>query len=213
MLSCEQVEKFKLSKMESVNSNEEQKAFLKTSLSVEKFNEDKFDEDTRCGFGFLKGEWMQGMASKKTFLIVHTLTGMLYYSSWHYYTGTLTTLEKHYKFTSTQTGYIGSIYDVVATIVSLVVPYYCSKGRFPRWMGFSTLVLGTSFMIYILPYLLYGAGEDALALTEEYGSTFNSNTTQELIHQEKMKELCYANSKKLGYLNLRDTALSSYRDT
>lgn len=212
MLSCDKVEKFKLSKMDTKNSIEEQKAFLCKIQEKEKCNIANFDEDTRCGFGFLKGEWIQNLASKKSFLFVHTLTGVIYSSSFYYYSGTLSTLEKHYKFTSTQIGYIGSIYDIVGTIVSLVVPYYCSKGRFPRWMGFAVFVYGVSFLIYVLPYLFYGAGEDALSLTEEYGLTFNSNATQEVIYQEKMKELCYANSK----ISLRRSSLiymsTSFRD-
>lgn len=193
MVSCEQVEKFKLSKIESETSSQEQEKFIETS----KCSEDDFDEDTRCGFGFIQGKWLQKLASKKTFFGVHALTGMITSAGFHYYSGTLTTLEKHYKFSSTQMGYIGAIYDVVATVVSLIAPYYCSQGRigFPKWMGFATFLFGISFVIYILPFMLYGAGDDALSLTEEFGFNFNANSTQELIHQNKMKELCYANSE------------------
>lgn len=199
MLSCEKVEKFKLSKMNGKASSQEQESFLETQVERNdtKCIQDDFDEDTRCGFGFIRGKWMQKLASKKVFIVVHALTGMVTSSGFYYYSGTLTTLEKHYKFTSAQMGYIGAIYDVVATIVSLIVPYYCSKRRisFPKCMGFATLLFAISFFIYILPFILYGAGDDALSLTEEFGVTFSPNSTQEILYQNKMKELCYANSK------------------
>jgi hypothetical protein len=157
--------------------------------------DDEFEEDTTCGFGFIRGKWLQKLASKKTFLIIHALTGVVYSASFYYLSGTLTTLEKQYKFSSATMGYINATYDVAATIVALIAPYYCSKGRFPRWMGFSIFCFAVSFLIYISPYYLFGVSEDILSLTEEYGSNFNSNTSQELIHQTKMKELCFANSE------------------
>lgn len=197
MLSCEQVEKFKSLKMQEFTELKERESFLEKPQCDEKqivAAEEDFDEDTRCGLGLLKGKLIQKLASKKTFLIVHALTGMIYNGSFYYYSGTLTTLEKHYKFSSAQVSYIGAVYDVVATIVALIAPYYCSKGRFPRWMGFAIFCYGISNFMYILPYVFFGAGSDALSLTEEFGQTFNENSTKELIHQMQMKELCYANS-------------------
>lgn len=168
-------------------------------------NDESFEEDTICGFGFIRGKWIQKLASKKTFLFIHSLTGMMFSASFYYFSGTLTTLEKQYKFSSAQMGYINSVYDFTTTAVALVAPYYCSKGRFPRWMGFSVLCFGISFIIYILPYFLFGASDDILSLTEEYGQNFNPNTTKELIHQMKMKELCYANSKLKKKIDIRHT--------
>jgi hypothetical protein len=171
MLSCEQVEKFKTLKMQEFTELQETEKFLKKPQNEDKRiveQEEEFDEDTRCGLGLFRGKWIQKLASKKTFLVVHALTGMTYNASFYYYSGTLTTLEKHYKFSSAQVGYIGAVYDVVATIVALIAPYYCSKGRFPRWMGFAIFCYGISNLINILPYMLYGAGHDALSLTEEY---------------------------------------------
>lgn len=190
MLSCEKVAQFKVSRA----SQQEHETFLEASSP--NCIENDSDEDTRCGFGFIRGASIQKLASKKSFLVVHALTGMMYSASFHYYSGTLTTLEKHYKFSSTQIAYFGAAYDVVATVVSLIAPYYCSKGRIPRWMGFAIFCFGFSFMIFILPFVFYGAGSDALALTEEFGASFNPNSTYELLHQMKMKELCYENSKK-----------------
>lgn len=193
MLSCEQVEKFKMSKLQ--NKEKAQLSEQKTLIKQPEISDYDYFNDTRCEFGFIKGEWMQKLASKKTVLVVNSLTAMVLTAGFFYYTGTLTTLEKHYKFSSTQTGYIGASAEIINMIVSLIVPYYCSKGRLPRYVGFSVFCLAFSYFIYALPFAIYGAGEDALALTEEFGENFNTNSTEEIKFQKKMKELCHANSE------------------
>ena len=179
--------------MEAKIVSPEEKSFLKRKKSS--YEQELEEIDTECGFGFIRGKWIQKLASKKIFLIVHSLTGMIYSASFYYLSGTLTTLEKQYKFSSAQMGYINAIYDITATIVALIAPYYCSKGRSPRWMGFAILCFAVSFVIYIVPYFLYGLSDDILSLTEEFDRDFNQSSSKELIHQMKMKELCYENSK------------------
>lgn len=179
--------------MDAETVNPEENSLIEQKLS---FPEQELEEiDTECGFGFIRGKWIQKLASKNIFLIVHSITGMIYSASFYYLSGTLTTLEKQYKFSSAQMGYINAIYDITATIVALIAPYYCSKGRSPRWMGFAILCFAVSFVIYIIPYFLYGLSDDILSLTEEFDRSFNMSSSAELIHQMKVKELCYANSK------------------
>ena len=179
--------------MEAETENPEEKSFIKRKKSS--LQQELEENDTECGFGIIRGKWFQKLASKNIFLVVHSLTGMIYSASFYYLSGTLTTLEKQYKFSSAQMGYINAIYDITATIVALIAPYYCSKGRSPRWMGFAILCYAISFVIYIIPYFLYGLSDDILSLTEEFDRNFNLSSSAELVHQMKVKELCYANSK------------------
>lgn len=171
-------------------SLKEQDAFIERVQTIE-----DFDEDTRCGFWIFKAKWMQKLASSKTFLVVHAFTGMIYFAGFNYYSGVITTLEKHYKFSSTQLSFISATYDVVGTFGSLIIPYYCSKGRFPRWMSFLMVCLAVASLIYTLPYFVYGPGKKALELTEEFDEMSIQNSTSEFMHQFKMKELCYENSE------------------
>lgn len=189
MLSCEKVEAAKLTKS------------LKPIENHEIVDDYYIDPDTECGFGIIRGKWIQKLASKKTFLIFHAFTGMIYGASFHYYSGILTTLEKQFKFSSAQMGYIGSLYDVVATIVSLIMPYYCSRGsrRFPRWMGFSLFCLGISFIVNLLPAVIYDPSDDILSLTKEYDNVTVGDV--DFIYERKMKELCYSNRKSKNILN------------
>lgn len=44
-----------------------------------------------------------------------------------------------------------------------------------------------------LPHLLYGPGEDALALTAEFGAQPDENATKEAIEKQNSKTLCRLN--------------------
>jgi hypothetical protein len=71
--------------------------------------------------------------------------------------------------------------DISQLFVSIVLSYYTGRGHRPRWiaMGIYTVVLYC--LMTALPHLLYGPGEDALALTVEYGGVVDQNATQEAI--------------------------------
>jgi hypothetical protein len=191
MLSCEKVESAKLTKKLKVSNN------AKEDIIETQDKSEKDDLDTKCGLGFIQGKWIQKLASKKSYLFIHAITAMIYSASFHYYSGILTTLEKQFKFSSAQMGYIGSIYDIVATVVSLIMPYYCSRGshRFPRWMGFAVFCFGISFIISLLPAMIYNINDDILSLTKEYDELEVKSNNSDIVFQKKMKELCYENRK------------------
>lgn len=121
MLSCEKVNLAKEDKNETAEENE--KFVIQTQSSDIKLSEQEI-EDTECGFGFIRGAWLQRLASKKSFLIIHAITGMICSASYHYYSGILTTLEKQFKFTSIQMGYVGTICKF---FISILMSGYCSS--------------------------------------------------------------------------------------
>jgi hypothetical protein len=71
--------------------------------------------------------------------------------------------------------------DISQLFVSIVLSYYTGRGHRPRWiaMGIYTVVLYC--LMSALPHLMYGPGDDALALTVEYGGIVDQNATQEAI--------------------------------
>lgn len=64
--------------------------------------------------------------------------------------------------------------DISQLMVSMLISYYAGRGHRPRWiaLGLYTVVL-YCFLTGFL-HILYGPGNDALSLTEEYGAV---NTT------------------------------------
>lgn len=60
-------------------------------------------------------------------------------------------------------------------------------------LGLYTVVLFC--LMTALLHLLYGAGEDALLLTTEFGARYDANTTKDLFEREQRKSLCHARNR------------------
>lgn len=133
-------------------------------------------------------------ASKKTFILVYTLSAMLFTAGGAYTNGIISTLEKQYKLSSSKIGIMYALEDFISGIIAVLIPYYTSKGHFPRWISFGVLLLGVSLLLQSSPYAIFGPGHDALSLTEEFGSDSLANASSDSIEQTKLIDFCYENS-------------------
>ncbi|KAJ8878590.1 hypothetical protein PR048_019171 [Dryococelus australis] len=72
-------------------------------------------------------------------------------------------------------------HDFSALLVGLLLSYYAGKQHRPRWtcLGIYSVVLYC--LLTLLPHLLYGVGDDALALTLEYGGSHFINSSQNYV--------------------------------
>ena len=61
-------------------------------------------EETTCGFWIFKSDVFQNFANKKMFVLLFGLTGGLFASTFSYFNGSITTIEKRFKFSSKVTG-------------------------------------------------------------------------------------------------------------
>jgi len=61
-------------------------------------------EDTECGIGFIRGQFLQRLANKNVYVFLYGLTGLVLSATWTYSNGTLTTVEKRFKFPSRYIG-------------------------------------------------------------------------------------------------------------
>ena len=76
--------------------------------------------------------------------------------------------------------------------VSPIFSYYTGKGHRPRWVGLGIYTVVLSTIISALPHFLYGAGEDVLDFTVEYGiNGEHLNQTNEMFasKDERFSEL------------------------
>jgi hypothetical protein len=71
--------------------------------------------------------------------------------------------------------------DISQLFVSIVLSYYTGRGHRPRWIALGIYTVVLYCLMTAMPHLLYGPGEDALALTVEYGGIVDYNATQEAI--------------------------------
>lgn len=119
---------------------------------------------------------------------------MLFTCSGSYTNGIISTLEKQYKLSSSKIGIMYALEDFVSGFIAILIPYYTSKGHFPRWISFGLILLGVSLFLQSSPYTIFGPGRDALSLTEEFGSSADFNMTVDELSQNKLIDLCFENS-------------------
>jgi solute carrier organic anion transporter family, member 5A len=141
-------------------------------------------------------DFFSSFASKKSFVLVYTLCGMLFTAGGAYTSGIISTLEKQYKLSSTKIGVMYALEDVISGIIAILIPYYTSKGHYPRWISFGMFLLGISLFLQSSPYFVYGPGKDAKSLTEEHGTkNYSMSSALGNINQNELANLCFANSK------------------
>ncbi|XP_054269028.1 solute carrier organic anion transporter family member 74D-like isoform X1 [Macrosteles quadrilineatus] len=151
-------------------------------------------DEISCGIWCLKGSLMQVFANKKVYVFSYGFVGCIISSSFAYLNGTITTIEKRFKIPSTNTGIIMVGCDISQLCLCLFLNYYGGKGHRPRWMAFGVYTLAAYCLVSALPHFLYGPGENALTLTEEYGSNHDANTTAFLIDKQNRKLVCQSDS-------------------
>lgn len=128
-------------------------------------------------------------------MLVYTLAAMLFTAGGSYTNGIISTLEKQYKLSSSKIGIMYALEDAISGIIAVLIPYYTSKGHYPRWISFGVFLLGISLLLQSSPYAVYGPGSDALSLTEEFGSSDSLNMTLNTVNEKRFASLCYTNSK------------------
>ncbi|XP_066158162.1 solute carrier organic anion transporter family member 74D-like isoform X1 [Euwallacea fornicatus] len=151
-------------------------------------------KETSCGLWCLKGSWLQTFANKKAYVILYGLLGCIFSASFAYFNGTITTLEKRFKIPSRTTGVISVGNDLSQLLMSVILSYYTGRGHRPRWMALGMYTVVLFCIMTAMPHFLYGAGLDALSLTEEYQT--HNNYSAELILNQQKKFLCANNTRK-----------------
>lgn len=155
--------------------------------------ESPLEKNVTCGFWIFKGTFYQRFANQTAYVLLYGIVGCIFSMTYAYFNGTITTIEKRFKIPSKNTGIISVGNDISQTLVSAVLAYYAGKGHRPRWIGFGLLTIVFFCILTTAPHFLYGPGEDALALTSEFGGMPDENATMEAIEEQRSKTLCRLN--------------------
>ncbi|GAB0091795.1 hypothetical protein DMENIID0001_066770 [Sergentomyia squamirostris] len=149
-------------------------------------------DETRCGYGFCTGSILQKFANKKIYVLLFGASGAFFNSSFAYFNGTISTIEKRFKIPSRNSGFISVGNDISLMLVSIFVTYYAGKGHKPRWMAAGMFMLSAFCLLTALPHFIYGGG-DVESFTTEHGFTPNDDELKVMIEQERRKTLCNNN--------------------
>ncbi|KAK0090045.1 hypothetical protein PV325_003858 [Microctonus aethiopoides] len=161
------------------------------------FKELPITDDTACGFGCLRGPILQRFANKKAYVFLYGVLGCIFSASYAYFNGTITTIEKRFKIPSKTTGLITVGNDISQLLVSVTLSYYAGRGHRPRWIAIGIYTVVLFCCLTMLPHFLYGPGEDALSLTNEYGvvSPISSNSSAALWAGDKERKFLCLNKE------------------
>ncbi|XP_041465437.1 solute carrier organic anion transporter family member 4A1-like isoform X2 [Lytechinus variegatus] len=115
------------------------------------------EEFLACGWFFLRPKCLQVFNNPKGYLFVLCFLGLLQNMTvLGYLPVVITTLERRFRLTSVQTGFIVIAYDISNLIVCAFVSYFGERGRKPVWVGLASMLYSVGSVIFALPHFLAG---------------------------------------------------------
>jgi Na+/melibiose symporter-like transporter len=124
------------------------------------------------------------------------MLSLVFASAGSYFNASISTMEKRYKIPSKNMGIISVGNDVSSLFLSAFIAYYGGKSHRPRWISIGLFCIVLYCLITALPHFLYGAGNEALSLTVEYGAVRDDSQSHEALMIENRKLLCRRNGNE-----------------
>ncbi|XP_019372755.1 PREDICTED: solute carrier organic anion transporter family member 4C1 [Gavialis gangeticus] len=143
-------------------------------------------EEGPCGWGRLAPSALQLCNNAEGYLAAYSLlaifqgivvNGLVNVS--------ISTIEKRYELNSSLTGLISSSYDIAFCVLSLFVSFFGERGHKPRWLAFSSFMLGLGSLVFSLPHFYSG--------TYHYGSKIEE--TCQILGTNAANLTCNASTK------------------
>ncbi|KAL8573442.1 hypothetical protein ACOMHN_032457 [Nucella lapillus] len=110
-----------------------------------------------CDIGKWKPAMLNMCANMPLFTGVYSVSALMTSTLSTYVNSQVTTLERHFGFSSTQTGLIMAANDVGFLVIVLFISFIATKVHIPRALGCFTLLYGISGIVCALPQFLFGA--------------------------------------------------------
>ncbi len=128
------------------------------------------DPDTSCGCGACAPSCIQCCANPKLFTAHCTALLATMACSYAYFGGVLTTIERQFQLSSSESGSITIINDVVNLSIVVFASYFGHDSHRPRWVAVGTILSGVGTLIFTMPHftsdpvdssdILYGIKEE-----------------------------------------------------
>ncbi|XP_046362539.2 solute carrier organic anion transporter family member 2A1-like [Haliotis rufescens] len=154
------------------------------------------DPETQCGIGSCKPRAFQVFANITAFTGFCSITSLLSSTLLAYVNSQVTTLERQFGFTSSETGIIMASNDIGYMLIVVFVAHFAHRSHIPRVMSASVMLFGISGLICCLPHFLFGTEQSP---NEEY---VVSNVTS----QSRAYDLCsLANDSLMNFCEESDS--------
>lgn len=169
------------------------------------------DPDTRCGFWMFQASWLQPCARIETFTGLYSVAALITSTLNVYVNSQITTLERQFGFSSTQTGIIMAANDLGFLVCVLFLSYSASKFHIPRALGVAACIFGLSGLFCSLPFFLFRSSIDAMV--GSFTDVGRGNVTTEVAGFSKTSgmigDLCLSNKTVVGISEERPASLSN----
>lgn len=112
------------------------------------------DPETQCGMGSCHPKPLQTCTHILMFTILYSFSGIFTSTNSIYLSSQITTLEKYFGFTSSQTGFLMSCNDIGFLMTTLFISYQARKMHIPRVLSIGGIVFGISGIICSFAYFM-----------------------------------------------------------
>ena len=143
------------------------------------------DSDTRCGCGPFKPRWLQSIVGPKLFTVHMGLVLAIHFGMTAYFSGILTTIERQFELSSSESGGLTMINDVAILCLVMIVSYYGHNSHRPRLLAGGGLIISLGLFICAIPHFMAdpidpstiivgGSGRGRLPMGASLGGICNS---------------------------------------
>ncbi|XP_065566799.1 solute carrier organic anion transporter family member 74D-like [Artemia franciscana] len=125
-------------------------------VQVEKKYESEPYNRYLCGIGGFYPNCLQRYATRKVYVLIYSLLGLVQAMYFAYFVAVSTTIERQFKLRSQITGFILTGNEISEIILSLILSYFGNKGNRPKLVAAGTLCTSFSCFLAILPHFAMG---------------------------------------------------------
>ncbi|XP_064597128.1 solute carrier organic anion transporter family member 2A1-like [Liolophura sinensis] len=112
------------------------------------------DVDTRCGVGSFKPSFLQVFATIQGFVAFNALSNLFTYGIRIFLVSQLTTIEKRFGFSSSQSGFILSSSQISFVVCILLFSYYSRYSHIPRILSVTNMIAGATGIVFFTAHFL-----------------------------------------------------------
>ncbi|KAJ8321940.1 hypothetical protein KUTeg_000411 [Tegillarca granosa] len=159
------------------------------SLSAEiTFNKENCET---CGWGPLKPTWCQRFRNPPCVLVWLCFAGAIQGMVVNGFVNVvISSVERRYELSSTESGFIASSYDVAVVLCLLPITYFGGFGCKPRYLGIGLFIIGLGSFVFTIPHYVVGVYTPGTG-DESALCSSNSSSTQCTPLDSKLSDLKY----------------------
>ncbi|XP_074850293.1 solute carrier organic anion transporter family member 4C1-like [Carettochelys insculpta] len=105
----------------------------------------------------------------------------------------ISTIEKRFELNSSLAGVISASYDIAFCVLSLFVSFFGERGHKPRWLAFSSFMIGLGSLVFALPHFAGGIYQYGSKLEDtcQVSGTNNANFTCKASKESSLSNYLY----------------------